>query len=156
MKHFLFLLTILILGCNSNSTKRINDSTSGILDPEKIVQNKTEAEKEAFESFFEKFKSDSVFQKDRILFPLISLQWEIGDDEPTKRLINRDDWRFWDFRYDDNFATRDTDAYTQQKKVYGDSVRIEIRGVDNGIYIDYDFLVRSNKWTLIMEKDYSN
>jgi hypothetical protein len=35
-------------------------------------------------------------------------------------------------------------------------VRIEIRGVDNGIYIDYDFLVRSNKWTLIMEKDYSN
>jgi hypothetical protein len=114
------------------------------------------SDKESFEEFFMKFKDDSIFQISRIKFPFTSIVWELGEDEPTTNQTDKMDWRYWNFHYEDNFASREIDAYTQEIKNYGDTVRIEIRGVDNGIFTDYDFVTVDNKWKLISEKDYSN
>ncbi len=41
------------------------------------------------------------------------------------------------------------DAYTQETKNYGDTIILELRGVDNGIFVDYNFVrdkVVVNAW----------
>jgi hypothetical protein len=60
------------------------------------------------------------------------------------------------FEYKDEYARRQIDAYTQEKKIYSDSAKLELRGVDNGILIDYDFIKLNGQWFLVSEKDYSD
>jgi hypothetical protein len=54
------------------------------------------------------------------------------------------------------YATRQEDAYTQEIKSYRDTIKLELRGVDNGIHIDYEFVTDNGKWVLVSGKDYSD
>ncbi|HMV90343.1 MAG TPA: DUF4348 domain-containing protein [Cyclobacteriaceae bacterium] len=115
---------------------------------------------ERFEIFFEKFKLDSVFQHVRVQFPFlderVNLDNDSGPDEFITDSIEEDDWTFANFNYDESIAKRGLDAYTQEVKVEKDRAVIEIRGVDNGIWIDYYFERQNGKWVLISGKDSSN
>lgn len=109
---------------------------------------------EDFEAFFRRFTTDSVFQIERVDFPFyIQTSSEEGE---SKTVMEKTAWRFSTFHHDSSFATRQIDAYTQQLKSYNDSMRLELRGVDNGIYIDYDFVSRNGKWFMVSGRDYSN
>jgi Domain of unknown function (DUF4348) len=106
---------------------------------------------ENFAEFFDKFRSDSLFQVERIKFP-----WKIPAEDGEELVINKTEWQHADFFYHDNYASREVDAYTQKIVTYGDTVKIEQRGVDNGIYVDFVFAKIDNKWFLYSEKDLSN
>lgn len=106
---------------------------------------------EKFSEFFEKFKSDSLFQIERVKFP-----WRIPTDDGKELLISRAEWLHANFEYRDEFATRETDAYTQRIVEYGDTMKLEQRGVDNGIYVDFVFAKKENKWYLSHEIDLSH
>lgn len=82
--------------------------------------------------------------------------WELGEDAPVNELANRSDWRFASFHYEAGYATRQVDAYTQDARNYGDTVKLVIRGVDNGIYVDYEFARDKGKWFLVSGKNYSD
>lgn len=111
---------------------------------------------ERFEVFFEKFKLDSVFQLERVSFPFSSESLDTDSDKYIVSHVQKDNWTFADFNYDGSIATRGLDPYTQEAKVQRDKAVIEIRGVDNGIWIDYTFEKHDGKWLLISEKDSSN
>lgn len=136
VKLTVFIWIMLLTACG---TKPVDTTTSNT------------SSEENFNEFFDKFKSDSLFQIERVKFP-----WTIPSEDDEKIVINKADWQHADFSYDDNFAAREIDAYTQEIVTYGDTVKIELRGVDNGIYIDFVFAKIDNKWFLYAEKDLSN
>lgn len=125
-----------------------------------VVYQYDSAHGERFEDFFEKFKTDSVFQHERVQFPFLServnLDNDSGSDEFITDFIEEDDWTFANFDYDESIAKRVLDAYTQEVRAEKDRAVVEIRGVDNGIWIDYYFERRKGRWMLISEKDSSN
>jgi hypothetical protein len=111
-------------------------------------------ELEDFNEFFKKFTMDSLFQIERIKFP-----WRLlitTEDGETVEETSRDNWTHLTFYYEDSYASRQIDAYTQEIKNYGDTVKLEIRGVDNGIYTDYEFVKENTRWFLVSGKDFSN
>jgi hypothetical protein len=85
----------------------------------------------SFEAFIKYFSRDSLFQISRIDFPLIVKQ------QPEGKIIavEKENFNKLDFE-DKTTETREFDKYSQSLKVAGNKARIEIRGIDNGIFID--------------------
>lgn len=127
--------TALLTSCTNKPVSETTSDTSG----------------ENFNEFFEKFKSDSLFQVNRVKFP-----WTIPSDDGEELVINKTDWQHASFFYQKDFATREIDAYTQKIVIYGDTIKIEQRGVDNGIHVNFVFAKIDNKWFLVSEEDLSN
>lgn len=140
MRLLFILLTISLVGCDTKTTELTTD---------KNVQS------ENFDDFFNKFKSDSLFQMERVKFPLTLVTWDLDDNLATEE-ISRENWRYLRLEYKNEFGTREIDAYTQEIKIYADSAKLELRGVDNGIHVDYVFNKVNGQWTLTTERDYSN
>lgn len=150
MTKNIFILTILFL--TSCGTKSTDSTTTGQgADSLTISEN---INQEDFNDFFKKFTTDSVFQVERTKFPFRVI-WSTEDGETTHE-TEKKNWTHSTFYYEDSYATRQEDAYTQELKLFGDSVRLEQRGVDNGIYVDYLFLRDKGKWILFTGRDYSN
>ncbi|WP_276373139.1 DUF4348 domain-containing protein [Chryseolinea sp. H1M3-3] len=148
MNKNLFILTfLLLLSCGIRST----DPSTSSKDSLKI--SKLE-DGEEFNEFFEKFTTDSLFQIERIKFPFRVL-WTTEDGE-TVHETAKDDWTHSTFYYEDSYASRQVDAYTQETKNYGDTIKLELRGVDNGIFVDYNFVRQKGKWILVSGKGFSN
>jgi|SRR5688572_25558377 len=137
MRQLILLLTGLLVGCGTQTT----DSTTS-----------TTVDKETFDDFFKKFRSDSLFQVERIKFPLTLVTWG-DDDNLTTEKIDQENWKH--VRLDES-VTGEIDGYTQETKIYADSAKIELRGVDNGIYVDYIFTKVDGQWTLTTKRDYSD
>lgn len=146
MKYILVLLTLVTLSCNTktNDLRAKNSETTN-----------SQQKVESFDEFFEKFKSDSTFQIDRVTFPFQSTYLDLYDNKQVDKKIEITDWQHLDFEYKDEYAKRDVDAYTQEAKTSSDSVKIEIRGIDNGIYVDFVFKIKDGKWFLVSRDDYS-
>lgn len=116
-------------------------------------------EGENFEVFFDKFKMDSVFQRERVQFPFLVETVntdDTGSDKLNKEFTQKHDWKHANFYYDESFATRAVDAYTQRIRIQLHTAVVEYRGVDNGIWIDYFFEKKEDKWILVSERDSSN
>lgn len=111
-------------------------------------------DQEDFNEFFKKFTTDSLFQIERTKFPFRVI-W-LTDDGATTHETEKESWTHSTFYYEDSYATRQIDAYTQEMKVYADSAKLEQRGVDNGIYVDYLFMKDKGRWILFTGRDYSN
>jgi hypothetical protein len=141
IKNILPLLLLFLLACAPKS-----DPASSADDTTTLVDDQD------FNEFFEKFKADSLFQIERVKFP-----FRVHDYDGELLIeLKKSDWRHASFFYDEAYATRELDAYTQGIKAYGDTIKLEYRGIDNGIWIDYEFLKGSGKWILVSEKDESN
>jgi hypothetical protein len=108
-----------------------------------------------FENFFERFNSDSLFQISRIQFPLEYFSIELGDDKVKTTKIDLKNWGFLSLDNDPE-QTNGIDEYSQNIKSYGDTIKVELRGIDNGIHCDYVFLQLKEQWTLISQKDFSS
>ena len=127
------------MSCNNSSLKVANDDCD-----------------RTFLDFIKKFQQDSLFQFQRIKFPLTLKTIDFDDGATINESIEKEKWKYINFNYDQNFNSNQIDLYTQEIKKYGDTMRLELRGIDNGIYIDYEFLKDGARWYLISEKDYSN
>ena len=139
---------MLLVSCGSKTHDTMTDKH--------IDSVKTSLNEEKFDDFFGRFKTDSLFQIERVKFPLTTESWNTDEDKPATDKVEIVSWRHLRFEYKDEYAKREIDAYTQETKVFADSAKLELRGVDNGIFIDYDFKKLNGEWFLVSEKDYSN
>jgi hypothetical protein len=131
MRHFSTLLLLcFIISCKLQS-------------PETVTTNQ---KIENFDIFFEKFTNDSVFQKQRIKYPFKMAFFEAELENPEIEYYDNSNITYLNFKYKPDYAKREIDAYTQQVKFYKDTARIELRGVDNGIFIDVDFITINGIW----------
>lgn len=110
-------------------------------------------QKEDFDDFILKFISDSLYQLDRIKFPLKSQQSD--SDEVDSTIIEKSNWKtvrlFWGEQYKpqiyDNFKRemRDTDE------------RLFCwEGIENGINVEYRFNRIKGLWYLTEFNDFSD
>jgi hypothetical protein len=149
LKYIFILMILFFVSCKPKSTD--TGSSNQLADSLTISKDN---EQEDFNEFYKKFTADSTFQMERTKFPFRVL-W-ISDDGETTHETQREDWTHSTFYYDDSYATRPVDAYKQEVKLYADSAKVEQRGVDNGIYVDYLFKRDKGKWILFTGRDYSN
>ncbi|MEP2671572.1 MAG: DUF4348 domain-containing protein [Cyclobacteriaceae bacterium] len=148
-KYISTLIFLILFSCGS----RPSDSIATDTETDSLAISNSE-DKEEFSDFFDKFTTDSLFQMERTQFPFRVL-WATEDGE-TVHETAKENWRHSTFYYENNYSSRQVDAYTQEAKDYGDTVRLELRGVDNGIFIDYNFVRDKGKWILVSGKDFSN
>ncbi|MGC3945568.1 MAG: DUF4348 domain-containing protein [Chryseolinea sp.] len=156
MKWVLILVGVVSLGCNRSQEIVKNEGSSDSTFQALVQTTSDSISQSDFKDFFERFSTDSVFQLSRIQFPLEVKLW-IEEEKPLeKQLWNRGDWKYSSFYYEGEYASRSIDAYTQKVKSYGDTVKLEIRGVDNGIYTDYNFVKVDGDWILVSIRDFTN
>ncbi|MFT3794155.1 DUF4348 domain-containing protein [Flavobacterium sp.] len=132
MKKILFLLALPIFFCQCKD-KRIA--------PKKID--------EPFNAFLLHFNTDTVFQKSRVVFPLVTMQAETeNSDQLSKKFITEADYQSIDLSWND--------SYTQQVLLNDRKATIQIRGVDNGIHTDVFFEKKNGQWKLVGWTDLSD
>jgi len=102
----------------------------------------SKATSEDFNEFFKKFNSDSKFQISRVIFPL-------------KYKANNEDFELLDYTMTKekykvlHLNNKADEKYLKRTLLVKKSkATLEERGLDNGIYIDYIFELKDNKWFL--------
>lgn len=125
MKKYFFIIFVFAMSLNST-----------------IYAQDTKTVAEDFNVFFKKFNEDQKFQISRVIFPLKykanNEDFELLDYTMTKekykvlRLNNKADEKY----------------LKRTLSVKKSKVTLEERGLDSGIYIDYIFELKDNKWFL--------
>ncbi len=144
----LFIAAILI-ACNDSSI----NSTSGLKN-----ETKTSTKEDIdgnFNDFIDKFSTDSIFQISRIKFPLKSKWYDLDNDRDSIIYKEKSNFKMMDFRKKKSAIQQDQ---WEQKIVIGKdhaSATIEIRGIENGIMVDYLFEKINGVWMLIEIEDSS-
>lgn len=102
----------------------------------------TKTAPEDFNVFFEKFNADAKFQSSRVIFPL-------------KYKMNNDDLELTDYTMTkEKYKTlklnnKADDKYLKRTLlVKKNKANLQQRGLDNGIFIDYIFELKNDKWFL--------
>ena len=137
MKKIL-LIFILIIFSNCQDQKIENN-----FNPQ---ENQVLTVEEDFNAFFEKFKKDSVFQKQRVVFPLKVRIFNIDNLKTEENNLEEENYEL--LRIDEN-------EVSMEKKISKDSVKIILKGKDNGIYIETQFLKDKGIWKLESYNDQS-
>ena len=137
MKKIL-LIFILIIFSNCQDQKIENNFKS--------QENQELTVEDDFNTFFEKFKKDSVFQKQRVVFPLKVRIFNIDNLKTEENSLEEKDYEF--LKIDEN-------EVSVEKKISKDSVKIILKGKDNGIYIETQFLKDNGIWKLETYNDQS-
>jgi hypothetical protein len=150
-RHYITILLFITLltacdNSSTNSTKRQSNETQTPT-KESIDNN--------FNDFIDKFSTDSAFQLSRTKFPLKTKWYDIDNDRDSIIYKKRSDFEMMDFR-----MTKSLGRYDQwEQKIVVDknntSAKIEIRGIDNGIIVDYLFEKINDAWMLIEIDDSS-
>lgn len=141
MKHISYLILILLV------------ASCG---PASVEENKKEEGEESFQTFFKKFESDSVFQEQRVKFPFKQIIWGDEENDVFVEEVKQHEWSFLDLEYKEEYGKRPIDAYKQDLVIYTDSAKVILRGVDNGINVDFAFSMVEGQWFLVSCTDYSN
>lgn len=152
--RILTIFLILILACKQSeketqvgittdkSKSELNNQTKVII-PENVDSE--------FNLFLEFFSSDSTFQISRVNFPLKVKHLDIENGILKNRIIEPTDYYLKRFL---PFNNKNQD-YTQEIDIKNDKVIIFIRGIENGLVVDYEFDKIHGKWKLITWTDQS-
>lgn len=103
---------------------------------------------EDFNDFFYKFRNDSVFQLNRVKFPL---KFEGLSDDYTKEEIadiKKSDWHFHQFFSNEEYYVEISRTTTVKEPETGTRL-VSFNGIENGIYVSYEFKLIDTKWVLI-------
>jgi hypothetical protein len=109
-------------------------------------------ENSAFNNFFDEFKGDSLYQINHIGFPVPVLSYMEGEEGLIVDYeIESENWQFEEFESNDQYQV------LKRYKSNNDTVNVVFRGIDNGINIDYVFVVcKADEWCLKKIIDKSN
>ncbi len=104
------------------------------------AQEKTTTNSENFKTFLKKFNEDKNFQLSRIKFPIVI---KTLDDNLEEITVTKTQKNYRILKLDDKGMEFRQKIILKQK-----SAVIEHRGIDTGIYEDYIFELKDNKWFL--------
>jgi hypothetical protein len=132
------LFVFLLISCTQSKEK-------------KESREEPSCEEENFDQFIHRFSTREAFQLERTKFPVGVINPDAGCEEAplAAETIGRYDWELLDLTYDSSYLTRPYDQYSQSVRYAKDTAVVEIRGINNGIYADYYFVVIEGKWYLV-------
>jgi hypothetical protein len=146
------LIYVFLTSCNDNST----NSKSQLDNKKEVVTLPSkETVDNNFNDFLEKFSTDSAFQISRTKFPLKINWYDIENDNDSLIYKDVSDFEMMDFR-----KKKSSGQYDQwEQKIVVDknnkSAKIKIRGIENGIMVDYLFEKINGIWMIIGIEDRS-
>ncbi|WP_316633915.1 DUF4348 domain-containing protein [uncultured Flavobacterium sp.] len=153
MRILFFLATFFLLfSCKENSVKKD-------LQLKKENQITSKKVSEDFDSFFKKFAKDSIYQKERIVFPLKCKTPDENDllgEKIQTKLIKSSNFEYMDFTVDSLAMKKETDKYTIEKREKNGYMIYSRLGYDNGIYELYKFRQVEGNWYLVEIEDLSS
>jgi hypothetical protein len=165
MKILKIVLVTLIVSCqprqsdktSDNEVKTLDSTTTKITNAQNEGTLKIDSIKKdsSFQSFFTRFKSDSLFQLQRTIFPFQTLTWKPDDEDPVGQRIEIEEWKILKFIYHDSLAVRENNAYTQEIQDLGLEPQVQIRGVKNSLHINYVFINENGQYKLLRREEYS-
>ncbi len=114
-------------------------------------ETKIDKQQEKFAPFFKEFKQKKEFQFSRTKYPLEYWQYTDGiepsDYKYVQSFIPKSKKRFNDFQFNNS---------NEKVVINNDTVVVQIRGMDSGLYIDYYFTKNEAKWYLVKVENTSN
>lgn len=148
MNKFAYMLFVIL--CALSCTQP-NKQSNVLIDKPVASAEKTVTKAEDFDHFFERFSTDSSFQKSHILFPL-KITYKGYDDEDTDTVdhIGKNDWIYT------NFTSPIIDGQKVEVEVDKKAYAVILKGYDSGINIEYYFKPDKSSWVLFKVDDYSN
>jgi hypothetical protein len=154
MKHLMILLTaILCFSCNQKEEKPVLPPAEQPAKQAALNNKPCDAD---FDTFFKKFQTDSIFQREHIKFPLKNTYLNSGGDyEVVRKDITILTHKFLDFATDKEAAAMENGAFTIAIEKQKDSVFYQTRGIDNGIHADIKFAFKYGCWYLVAIEDSS-
>ena len=136
---------LISMGCSDISSNNSYEN-------DKIIQSKSNdsltVDISDFNTFFERFNSDSVFQYSSIEFPLRLIIFE----EETKKetFINKQQWEFTKLIKDSKW-----NSIINKKIKKNKEIQIEYSIEDTGVLIYHFFQYKNGHWLLTHIEDYS-
>jgi hypothetical protein len=145
-KNLILIFVFLAYSCNNNSKSKVEISKSSKDTTSLIVEIQ---KKEDFQSFLMNFQRDSVFQCERIIFPLKNSLYNTETDDFDENTIKQNDWTFMDF------INLPVNYLKNLEKISNDEYQYNIQIEDTGVSVNYIFKLINNKWYLAEIKDES-
>ncbi len=139
MKYFsVIIITFLLISCKNKTVAATDECYTD------------------FEDFFEKFSTDSIYQKNHVKFPLKSTYLNSGGDyELESKAIPEKDYLFIDFEKHKAAKNNEFEAFKVFTEKKGDTMFYSYRGIDNGIHGDIKFVFENDCWQLVAIDDSS-
>lgn len=140
----LIFLSVLLFG-----SCKYNPQSKSEVAPLKGKEVSVLQEKVNFDIFFEQFQKDSLFQLDRISFPLKKEFYNTDKEFFDKMLIKKEEWAYTDFSLLSREYLKELTRLSENKYSYN------IQIVDTGISVNYIFEIQDGKWYLVEIQDES-
>lgn len=134
----IYLIIILLAGCKNNQEK-----TTDIIYLKDSVELQTEQVNENFDTFLSQFQQDSIFQKQRIVFPIKSSSYNTDTEMYEEGFINEDKWSFT------NFTELPKKYIKELTKIDNNRYKYNLQIEDTGVSINYIFSLNKEKWYLV-------
>ncbi|AWX45128.1 hypothetical protein HME9304_02138 [Flagellimonas maritima] len=162
----LTVFVLIMLGASSckqeSNNKDASSSTIGspVLS-EKVANQKEEKEQiikpieipkdcnQTFETFFERFAKDSVFQKNRVKYPMKWFYYENSYDELKIDVMENGKFYYIDFTEDKDAMNKESGKYTVSIDKKSNHVDYLLKGYDNGLMLTYKFNLIDGCWYLV-------
>lgn len=123
---------------NKMKTFLENVKTSSSKTPKKEV-----AMNEDFNTFFKKFKSNSQFQKERIIFPIIIAESGFGGDPDIETKYNKSNWEFIDFS-----SLNEPGGFKEFNEKSDKYINLTVGIKNSDVYANYLFKKKNGLWHL--------
>ena len=138
----------MLTSCDSNSNQNSKGNQTVAIPTKEAVDNN-------FNDFIEKFSADSTFQLRRTKFPLKIKWYDLDNDRDSIIYKEKTEFEMMDFRKRKSTGQHDQWAQKIVVDKNNTSATIEIRGIENGIMVDYLFEKIHDAWMLIEIDDSS-
>lgn len=143
--RYLFVLTIFLISCENQIPV---EPTEAAAEKETIKIEAQATEEEVFHSFLTKFSTDTIYQRERINFPL---KYDVVvNDQLLLMEITSPDWIPVNLE-----AESDLEPMERIITIENDSAKVEFIGMVTPTFNGYLFVKDSVSWKLQMFSDYS-
>jgi len=158
MKNIFIIIfsLFLVISCNNKKRKSTSVNTNTLLNLDTVQRKKTKVDETdncsiIFDEFFERFSKDSIFQKQRVKYPL---KWSYYDESYEKLTIDyvmKKDFAYIDFSEDKNAMENESGKYKVFIEKKGkNKINYLLKGYDNGLYMKYIFELDEREcWYLV-------
>ncbi|WP_306352587.1 hypothetical protein [Flavobacterium sp. '19STA2R22 D10 B1'] len=137
-KYFLSLLLVISLySCNKNT-----------VDPTPQTPISTAITQETFESFYNKFHKDSLFQMSRIKFPLQGKLYDHGEEVEWKK----ENWSL----FIHSLEEVDTTQYKISREITPQIITEKVWIQDSGFFSEMKYEYLNNEWFLTYYNEINN
>jgi hypothetical protein len=142
------ILCLCCFSCGDRETPKTVESAST---PPPVTEAPVSSGNSDFDQFLDRFNKDSAFQVSHIQYPLKFQQYDHDRAKTIVVAVPKESMQLMDF------SKTNPSEWTQQvaSATGGNKAIIQIRGVANGMIIDYYFEKMNDQWFLVMIDDQS-